>query len=207
VEHLKEEVKFIKRFVGFHNMEKDMSAILAYIKSLQKAILQKLIRKSSPYAADIKNIQDKLVTLYNSQNKEGAVRISINDADLAKYVGIAGGESVYKSVGLIKRFIGFQGKLLDTNKKESFLKSVQKATITEDDPYFSKVQSIVDVLKKTNEGTVKVSDQELNGLKGILKGCGCKSLGRIYNTSDKELRRCKSKRYSDAPGKGACSPS
>jgi hypothetical protein len=41
VEHIREEVKFIKRFVGLHNKVKSPSAILAFIKALQRSIVQK----------------------------------------------------------------------------------------------------------------------------------------------------------------------
>jgi hypothetical protein len=203
VENLDEEVKFIKRFIGFHNKSKQLSSVLTYIKSLQKAIVQKLIRKSSPYADEVRIIQDKLVKLYNNSNPNSEVRLVINESDLAKYVGIVGGEAVYKSVAVIKRFIGMQGKELEADKIEAFLKYVGKAGITSEDPYFDRVQSIVNQVKKYKQGTLKVSDQELNGLMGIIEGCNC-HLGRIYDTGEKELRKCRSKKYSDAK-RGACS--
>lgn len=37
VEHIREEVKFIKRYVGLHNKVKSPNAILAFIKALQRA--------------------------------------------------------------------------------------------------------------------------------------------------------------------------
>jgi hypothetical protein len=203
VENLDEEVKFIKRFIGFHNKSKQLSSVLSYIKSLQKAIVQKLIRKSSPYADEVRIIQDKLVKLYNNSNPNSEVRLVINESDLAKYVGIVGGEAVYKSVAVIKRFIGMQGKGLEADKIEAFLKYVGKAGITSEDPYFDRVQSIVNQVKKYKQGTLKVSDQELNGLMGIIEGCNC-NLGKIYDTGEKELRKCRSKKYSDAK-RGACS--
>lgn len=203
VENLDEEVKFIKRFIGFHNKTKALSSVLSYIKSLQRAIVQKLIKKSSPYAEDIRVIQNKLVKLYNNSNPSSEVRLVINDADLARYVGIVGGEAVYKSVAVIKRFIGMQGKELEVDKIEAFLKYVGKASITSEDPYFDRVQTIVNQVKKYKQGTLKVSDQELNGLMGIVNGCNC-HLGKLYDTGEKELRKCHSKKYSDAK-RGACS--
>lgn len=169
-----------------------MSSVLSYIKSLQRAIVQKLIKKSSPYAEDIRVIQNKLVKLYNNSNPSSEVRLVINDADLARYVGIVGGEAVYKSVAVIKRFIGMQGKELEVDKIEAFLKYVGKASITSEDPYFDRVQTIVNQVKKYKQGTLKVSDQELNGLMGIVNGCNC-HLGKLYDTGEKELRKCHSK--------------
>ena len=204
VENLDEEVKFIKRFIGFHNKPKQLSSVLSYVKSLQRAIVQKIIRKSSPYAEDIRAIQDKLVKLYNHTDPNSEIRLVINDADLARYVNIVGGEAIYKSVAIIKRFIGMQGKELEPDKIESFLKYIGKAEITSEDPYFDRVQLIVNKVKKYKQGNMKVSDQELSGLMGIVKECGCNHLGKIYDTGAKELRKCRSKKYSDA-GRGACS--
>lgn len=204
VEALREEVKLIKRFIGFHDREKEFASVLAFIKSLQRAIVQKLIRKDSPYAEDIRTIQERMVNLFNGQKGEGMVRISINDADLARYVGIVGGESVYKSIAIIKRFISLQGRPMAKEKIQAFIKSVKNAKLDSEDPYLAKVQLIVDHLKKIGEGKVLVRQQELNGLKGILKACNHNGVGRIYDTAGKELRKCNSKKYSDA-NKGACS--
>ncbi|MES1181644.1 MAG: hypothetical protein ABUL44_02505, partial [Flavobacterium sp.] len=176
VEHIREEVKFIKRFVGLHNKVKSPNSILALIKSLQKAIVQKLIRKASPLAKEIQAIQDKLVNLYNSM--KGDLKIEINDKELSKLVAIAGGEEVYPSINIIKRYIGMQGKEAEHNKIDSFIKqidsSLNKRKVTEDDPYLDKVRTILNTLKKVKSGdTISMAKAELNGLEGIVKSCGC----------------------------------
>ena len=61
VARISEEVKFIKRFVGLHNKKKSPQTILSFIKSLQRSIVQKLIRKTSPFAKEIKSIQQALI--------------------------------------------------------------------------------------------------------------------------------------------------
>lgn len=202
VENLSEEIKHLKRFIGFHDKLKPLSSVLSFIKSLQRAIVQKAIRKSSPLADDIRSIQDKMVKLYNMQKQDGNVQIRLSDPNLAKYVGIVGGERVYKSIGIIKRFIGMQGKETTKSKMEAFVRYAQNAGITEEDPYSQRVQQILESLSKPKQGKVAVLQQELNGLLGMINKCG--SLGRIYNTDDKEVRMCKSRKYSDAR-RGACS--
>lgn len=210
VEHIREEVKFIKRFVALHNKVKSPNSILSLLKGLQKAIIQKLIKKTSPLAKEIQAIQDKLVSLYNSM--KGDLRIEINDKELAKLVVIAGGEEVYPSINIMKRYISLQGKETEQKKLDSFIKQIegamQKKKVGEDDPYLDKVRTILNTLKKAKTGTVlSMAKAELNGLEGIVKACGCKpptSLGKIYNTGGRVLRRCKSGTYSDAK-KGACS--
>lgn len=207
VEHIREEVKFIKRYVGLHNKVKAPSAILNFIKALQRSIVQKLIRKESPLAKEIQSIQDKLVALYNSMKDEKL--IEINSKDLPRLVAIAGGESVYPSINFIKRFVGMQGKELEDKKVEVFIRQMENAVkskrVLKEDPYADKVSQIYKLLKQRTSRTITVSKTELNGLEGILEGCNCKTnLGKIYHTQGKSLRLCKKRTYSDAR-KGACS--
>lgn len=210
VEHIKEEVKFIKRFVGLHNKVKSPNNILTLIKSLQKSIVQKLIRKTSPLAKEIETIQNKLIGLYNSMKDN--LKIEINDKELARLVVISGGEEVYPSINIMKRYIGLQGKDAEQKKIDSFVKQIESALSSrkakEDDPYVDKVRTILNTLRKVKSGNVvSMAKAELNGLEGIVKSCGCKpdrALGKIYHTAGKKLRPCKKRTYSDAK-KGACS--
>jgi archaellum biogenesis ATPase FlaH len=206
VEHIREEVKFIKRYVGLHNKVKSPSTILAFIKALQRSIVQKLIRKTSPLSEEIEMIQNKLVQAYNKM--KGDESFAINDKDLNHLVAIAGGEKVYQSITAIKRYIGLQGKD-DQKKINDFIKYlenlVDKKKLTKDDPYADKVNAIYKSLRQRSSSKVSISKAELNGLEGIVKACGCKNeVGRIYDTGGKKLRPCKSKTYSDA-SRGACS--
>jgi hypothetical protein len=185
VEHIREEVKFIKRYVSLHNKVKSPNAILAFIKALQRSIVQKLIRKTSPLAAKIEMIQDKLINAYNKM--KGDEPFKINEGDLKEFVNIAGGEEVYPSINIIKRYVGLQGKVLESDKYERFSKQITKALeskkVAETDPYYDKVKAILNTLKKLSDGKqVSIAKAELNGLEGILKSCGCKNdVGRIHN--------------------------
>ena len=206
VEHIREEVKYIKRYVGLHNKVKSPNAILSFIKALQRSIVQKLIRKTSPLAEEIEMIQNKLVQAYNKM--KGEESFAINDKDLNHLVAIAGGEKVYPSIMVIKRFIGLQGQD-DEKKINSFLKQLEnlvaKKEVLKDDPYADKVNAIYKSLKQRTSSKISISKAELNGLEGIVKACGCKDgVGRIYDTGGKKLRPCKRKTYSDA-SRGACS--
>jgi hypothetical protein len=206
VEHIREEVKFIKRFVSLHNKIKSPNAILGFIKALQRSIVQKLIRKTSPLANEIQMIQDKLIHVHNKMRGEES--FAINEGDLNRLVAIAGGEQVYPSITVIKRFIGLQDKN-DEKKINAFMKYLEnlaeKKKITKDDPYADKVNSIYKRIKQRTSSKISITKTELNGLEGIAKACDCKrELGRIYNTKGKKLRQCKKRTYSDA-SKGACS--
>lgn len=178
VEHVTEEVKFIKRYVALHNRVKSRSSILAFIKALQRSIVQKLIRKTSPFANEIRTMQEKLVDAYNKA-KGDELKLSINEDDLSRLVKIAGGEDVYHSIKIIKRYVGLQGREIDPKTLESFSKQIQNAIksmkVSQDDPYYDNVKAIQASLKKITKGNkVKIGKAELNGLEGILSGCGCR---------------------------------
>ncbi len=70
VERIPEELRFIKRFVNLNGKTKTKDELLRFINSLQKAILEKRIRKTSPYAEQIKLVQDKLIGIYNSMKSK-----------------------------------------------------------------------------------------------------------------------------------------
>ena len=194
VEHLDEDVKIIKAFVGFHNKEKTFNSIKNLLSRLQKAVTQKLITKDSLHAKEIRIIQDKLVKLLNmgESSLKGFV-ITINEDLLKKLVQISGGEKVYKSIEIIKRFIGLQGKNIEEEKANAFIhqieKSINSGKITKEDPYYDKVKSII---KKLNayitgkEPKVSISKTELNGLMGIVEDCGCNinGLGEVDENSN-----------------------
>jgi hypothetical protein len=179
VEHIREEVKFIKRYVGLHNKVKSPNTILAFVKALQRSIVQKLIRKTSPLASEIEMIQDKLVHAYNKM--KGEESFAINEKDLHRLVAIAGGEAVYPSITVIKRFIGLQGKD-DEKKINDFMKYVEnmlaKKKLQNDDPYLDKVNAIHQKLKDRSSQKVIASKAELNGLEGILQACSCAKQSR-----------------------------
>lgn len=206
VENLREEIKFIRRYIALHNKVKSPNAILAFIKALQRSIVQKLVRKTSPLAGEIEMIQTKLIQVYNKM--KGEESFGINEKDLNRLIAIAGGEDIYPSITAIKRFIGLQGKD-DEKKINSFLKYLEnlvaKKKLTKEDPYAGKVNAIYKSIKQRTSRKISISKAELSGLEGIVKACGCKNnLGRIYNTGGRKLRQCKKKTYSDA-SRGACS--
>ena len=206
VEHIGEEVKFIKRYVGLHNKVKAPSAILAFIKALQRSIVQKLIRKTSPLATEIEMIQSKLIHAYKKM--KGEELFAINEKNRNHLVAIAGGEKVFASITAIKRFIGLQGKS-DEKRIHDFMKYLERMVkskkLTKDDPYVDKVNAIYKSIKQRTSSIIAISKAELNGLEGIAKACGCnEEVGKTYDTGGKKLRSCKKKTYSDA-GRGACS--
>lgn len=64
-----EELFFLKRFLRFNDKVIDKKMLGHFIDDLQKAILEKRIRKQSPYATDILLIQDAVITAFNTMTK------------------------------------------------------------------------------------------------------------------------------------------
>ncbi|MGB5931024.1 MAG: hypothetical protein WBH03_22775 [Cyclobacteriaceae bacterium] len=70
---------FITKFLKMHEQVKTKRQLGLYIRSLQKAILEKKIRKSSLLARHIAKIQDELIGQFNKMPDDGKIRISINN--------------------------------------------------------------------------------------------------------------------------------
>ena len=82
---------------------------------------------------------------------KGDESFGINPKDLSRLVAIAGGEKVYPSIIIIKRFIEMQGKS-DEKKIHDFIhyieNSAKKNKIMKDDPYADKVNAIYKSIKQ-----------------------------------------------------------
>lgn len=184
VERIPEELRFIKRFVNLDGKSKTKEEILRFINSLQKAILEKRIRKTSPYAEQIRFIQDKLIEVYNSMKAK--VTIQLKRETYEEFKKITGEEKVLPSINFIKRYISMNGKPGMKEKAKQLLQQINRAMdkgrITDDDPYISEIHELKKNLKAfTTDKLHKVLEIEkatLNGLEGIL-GCACQDLNGV----------------------------
>lgn len=193
VEHIEEELKFIKRFTLLNGKTKTAEQVLSFINSLQKAIIERRIRKGSPYAEEIKLIQEKLVQVYNSMGD--TVEIQLKPATMEKLIKLAKSERVMPSIQYIKRYVSLQGKP-DIKEKATKLYNdlkvaVKKGKITKKDKYADKLNkmwlSLHEFVTGGKEKSLPISKAELNGLMGILNECGCNGLDGIED--DEELPR------------------
>lgn len=187
VERIGEEVKFIKRYALLDGKEKTDLQLLNFLSALQKAIVEKKIRKTSPFKKEIEYIQTNLVKLTNQLSKipnaaKRIAEIKINPDVLQKFLNIGGSEKVRLSVNYLKRYIGIQGKHLTREKAQRLLDTLNNAVkakkIFADDPFAPQLQavykSLVSFLKvaKKNE-TLEIHSEVLNGLNETLEGCCC----------------------------------
>jgi hypothetical protein len=180
VEQIEEEVKFIKRYVLLHGKEKTREQVLSFINSLQKAIVEKRIRKSSQYAEQIKYIQNSLIKVYNKMGK--STSLLIRDNVLDEMLEVAGSEKVRLSISYLKRYIGMQGKEITKEKADKLLQIITGALDNEkignNDPYIEKLKRMLSSLRSyvndtTTPDTLPIHEATLAGIQRALDGCGC----------------------------------
>jgi len=181
VERIPEELRFIRRFVNLNDKTKTKEDILRFINSLQKAIVEKRIRKTSTYAEQIRYIQGKLIEVYNSM--KGKIHLELKPDTLEKMKVLVKEEKVMPSVNFIKAYINMNGKPGMKKKADGLLKRitrmVDKKLIPANDPYMNELISITKNLESflddPTQKTLSIERNEMNGLEGIL-GCACNQL-------------------------------
>ena len=184
VERIPEELKFIKRFVNMDGKIKLKEEILRFINGLQKAIVEKKIRKASSYADQIKFIQKKLIDTYNSMSAKIKIELKPETFDALKQ--LVGEEKVLASINFIKRYISLNGKVAMKQKAKLLLdqinNAITKGKITDSDPYIIEIHELKKNLKTfittPSIKTLQIEQATLNGLEGAL-GCACTSLNGV----------------------------
>ncbi len=184
VERLPDEIRFIRRFLHLDGKTKTKDELLRFINSLQKAILEKKIRKTSVYADQIRFVQDKLVEVYNSMGAKIAFTLKAETHDALNVFG--NDEKVMASVGFIKRYINLNGKTGAGMKEKAKLllgqinRAYEKGKIQDGDPYIVEMHEVRKNLELYigDKGikVLKIEKNTLNGLAGILNGCSCQNL-------------------------------
>lgn len=184
VERMPEELRFIKRFVNLDGKTKTKEEVLRFINSLQKAIVEKRIRKTSVYADQIKYVQGRLIEVYNDMR--GKIKFELKPETAESLKKLTVGEKVMASIGFIKRYIVMNEKPGMKEKAKSLLdqinRAIEEGKITDSDPYIVEIHELKKNLKAfTTDKTIKLLEIEqatLNGLEGIL-GCACQNLNGI----------------------------
>lgn len=182
VERIPDELRFIRRFVNLNGKTKSKDDILRFVNSLQKAILEKRIRKSSPHVDRVRFIQDTLIDAYNNMGK--TITISMKPETYEALKKAANDEKVLSSVSFIKRYINLNGKTGTKEKARLLLgqinRAYQQGKIDDRDPYVVEMHEIKKNLENfLSEKAAKVLEIEkstLNGLQGLVNGCSCQNL-------------------------------
>jgi len=172
VEKILPEIAFIKRYVAMHGKTKTQDEVLRFVSSLQKAILEKRIRKTSKYASEIQHIQHQLVKCYEKMG--ASIAITIDKKTLENYSAIAGSQKTLLSVTYIKQYISLHGRKDVKDKAKSLMEKIRKAAesqkVRKSDPYSGRLENIYKALQNYVSGettTPTISKSELNGLMSL----------------------------------------
>lgn len=182
VERIPDELRFIRRFVNLNGKSKTKEDILRFINSLQKAILEKRIRKTSAHVEQIRFIQDTLIQAYNEMGKTITIELKPETVEALKKA--ANAEKVLSSVRFIKRYINLNGKTGVKDKAKLLLGQLNRAheqgKINSRDPYTVELSEIKKnlehLLSERSAKTLQIEKNTLNGLQGIVNGCSCQNL-------------------------------
>lgn len=166
VETLSPEISFIKRYVNLD--EKTVSVVKDRVRtllaSLQKAIIDKKIRKTSIYAETIIKIQSNLIKILNSSSS-----ITINIANKEDLKKLYGKFSVMPNARIIKSYLSIQGKENVKEKAKTLLKRIEKSTDTSG-RFITEISDIKRSLQHYVDGstdTPEISSQTLAGFYGL----------------------------------------
>ncbi|MBI1836435.1 MAG: hypothetical protein HYR91_04130 [Flavobacteriia bacterium] len=179
VERISEELRLIKRYVLMHGKIKNGSQIRSFINSLQRAMIEKRIRKTSKYSKEILEIQDNLLILFGKSKGLESFKVEIEETKRTHLLNIIGKQELMLSVRFIKSYIGLQGKMISnvraTSLHNRLAKAINIGLITQKDPYWNELQGLLTnlksfVKKNSSEGILVVPTKELNGLEGIVSG-------------------------------------
>lgn len=183
VERIPDELRFIRRYINMDNKIKTYEQILSLINSLQRAIVEKRIRKSSPFAKQVEYMQNKLLEAYNAR-KGHSVLVKVAPKTLKEFSLLVNKDKVYTSVQFIKRFISLHGKSGVKEKAKKLKDAIQRAAtrriVTASDIYADKLKEIyallVEFLDDDSQTRLAMDKESLNGLMGLVKDCGCEGL-------------------------------
>lgn len=176
VERIPDEIKFLRRFIGLYGKRKTKEELLRFINALHKAMLEKRIRKTSPYANQIMIIQDKLVKTFNTMTK--ATVVPISDEVLEEFKELIKSEKVYPSIQLIKRYVNLNGKFGVKDKArqlmEAMSRAFEKGRVEKSDKYYKVFDrmhlNLSKYVKNKSQKILTIHEAELNGLDGLLGG-------------------------------------
>lgn len=171
VERVTPETEFLRSFVSSNGRIKSFNAGRLLLSRLQKAIKERIIRKTSPVATEILYMQGRLLEVLRAAEKDNKdfVKITIPDDKLPRLVALAGGERVYGSIPLLKAYINMQATKPDGKRAASLLKRMENADLSAD-PYAAKVSELARNLKRYLADTQKPLPIEQSDLSGLMTG-------------------------------------
>jgi hypothetical protein len=173
VEYIDTDVQFIRRYSAMHGKVKSQAQILNLLHSLQKAILERRIRKDSPYAKEIELMQNQLIKCYEQMDE--MIEVKIDSKNLKRYLEIANSQEGMLSITLLKAYVSLNGKKDVRDRAERLLTRMRKAVtsgkVTKSDKYADRLNDAFVTIKTyldSKSAYLNINKAQLNGLMGIL---------------------------------------
>lgn len=166
IEVLPIEVKIFKRYLKFHGKRVTDRQILLLYKYIQKAAIEKEIRKTGQYAKQIKFVGNDLSRTYNTMDKHCVFQVPKELRDTL--TTIIDSYKISPAVPLLKRFVDLHGNISPAKAKR-LIADIDKAKGKEitrkqkDYPKLLKVRKALENYLKTGE--LKTNEIELSGLR------------------------------------------
>ena len=147
---ISEEIRFIRRFLWLDGKTRSKESIKRLLFSLQKAMVERRIRKNSAYAKEIQKIHDQLWNIVVDEQIQSFI-VELDPKLKAHYKEIVGSQSVKEAVKLLKRFIPLQGKS-DIDEKvfklhKQAVHLIGEKKIKMDNPYHPRIMQMIEVLE------------------------------------------------------------
>lgn len=173
VEYIDTDVQFIRRYAAMHGKVKSQAQILNLLHSLQKAILERRIRKDSIYAKEIELMQSQLIKCYEQMDE--MIEVKIDSKNLKRYLEIANSQEGMLSITLLKAYVSLNGKKDVRDRAERLLNRMRKAVtsgkVTKSDKYADRLNEAFVTIKTyldSKSAYLNINKAQLNGLMGIL---------------------------------------
>lgn len=173
VEYIDTDVQFIRRYAAMHGKVKSQAQILNLLHSLQKAILERRIRKDSIYAKEIELMQSQLIKCYEQMDE--MIEVKIDSKNLKRYLEIANSQEGMLSITLLKAYVSLNGKKDVRDRAERLLTRMRKAVtsgkVTKSDKYADRLNEAFVTIKTyldSKSAYLNINKAQLNGLMGIL---------------------------------------
>ncbi len=173
VETFSLEFRFLRRYLNLDQNAKTKRQIRLFLNALQRAMIEKKIRKTSKYATEILRLQKDLIALLNSFKHNDIMRVSISKRKRNQISKILGREQEIPSVRYIREYISLQGRPIPTQKAKALhnkiARKVNSGIISFRDKYSTQIKVILKNLRELVDdnpvgGELVVLPKALNGV-------------------------------------------
>ena len=172
VESIAIELKFLKRYLNLDQKAKTKRQIRLFLNALQRAIIEKKIRKTSKYANEINRLQKDLMDLLSYFKNNTIMQVVIAKRKQNQILKVLGLESEIPSIKYIREYIALQGRPIPTQKAKALHnkigRKVNAGVISFKDKYSTQIKQVLAHLKALVQdnpigGELVIEVRPLNG--------------------------------------------